>query len=142
MGSRDRGRHQDLVKELAKETHQMSQIFKLIGTPSKAEIAKITREDIRAALNARPSLPAQKFSAVFGGGKIPAAAIDILVQSLKFDPDTRATVGQMMVNPWFKDVVQKKSTFKAPTMKFPFEGIPRLANRAEEKLRLRKLICK
>merc|ERR1711934_1119079 len=39
--SRDRGRHQNLAVELAKETHQMSQIFKLIGTPSKAEIAKI-----------------------------------------------------------------------------------------------------
>lgn len=139
--SRDRGRHQNLAVELAKETHQMSQIFKLIGTPSKAEIAKITRTDIRDALMKRPSLPAQKFPAVFGG-KVPAPAIEILIQSLKFDPDTRATVGAMMLNPWFKDVVQKKATFKAPTMKFPFEGIPRLANRAEEKLRLRKLICK
>jgi len=139
--SRDRGRHQNLAVELAKETHQMSQIFKLIGTPTSDEIAKIARTDIRDALMKRPSLPAQKFSAAFN--KVPAAAIEILMQSLKFDPEKRSTVGSMMKNPWFKDVVQRKATFGASTtMKFPFEDVPRLANRAEEKLRLRKLICK
>jgi len=138
--SRDHYRAQDLEQELAKETHQINQIFALIGTPAKDEFAKIHRSDIRRVLEAKKTLKPKDLNKYFSN--VPGPAVDIVAASLKFDPDKRATVAKMMAHPYFKTVVQSKSAFGASAaMKFPFEDVPRLRERAAEKLRLRKLIC-
>jgi mitogen-activated protein kinase 1/3 len=139
--SKDHYKTQDLKNELSKSSHQLTQIFNMIGSPSKSEIAKIKRGDIRQVLLERPVIEPKDLSKVFA--KAPAPAVQILGESLKFDPEKRSPVSKLLVNPWFKDVVDRKKMFKASSkMKFPFEDIPRLPSRHEEKDRLRKLIIK
>lgn len=138
--SKDHYKHQELTVELEKETHQLNQIFDLIGTPEPDELEKIIRKDIRAVLKKRPTVPAKDLTKVFS--KAPAAAIKILEGSLKFDQQKRAPVKKLMNDSWFKDVVDRKKVFDAGEMKFPFEDIPRLPSRTEEKHRLRQLIVK
>lgn len=139
--SKDHYKTQDLKNELSKSSHQLTQIFNMIGTPAKDEIAKIKRTDIRQVLSERSVIEPKDLSKVFL--KAPAPAVQILGESLKFDPEKRSLVSKLLVNPWFKDVVDRKKMFKASSkMRFPFEDIPRLPSRHEEKDRLRKLIIK
>lgn len=60
----------------------------MIGSPATDEIAKIMRTEIREVLSERPVIAAKNMAVVFA--KAPAPAIEILVQSLKFDPEKRS----------------------------------------------------
>lgn len=62
----------------------------MIGSPSKSEIAKIKRGDIRQVLLERPVIEPKDLSKVFA--KAPAPAVQILGESLKFDPEKRSVV--------------------------------------------------
>lgn len=139
--SRDRAsRKLNLSTELAKEGHQLTQIFKVIGTPTLKECEQITDPDIRKALMTRKALPRTDFNKKFF--RAPAPAVQIIDGMLRFDPAKRVRVSQLLVHPYFKEVVYPKRMYKAKEMAFPFEDAARAKTIDGEKLRLRRLIVK
>jgi len=83
---------------------QLNMIFNVIGTPSKAQIDKLEKEDAKRYIRyfaERQPKDLHEIDRFRGASK---ASIDCLRNSLKFDPAERATVDELLAHELFNEI--------------------------------------
>lgn len=87
---------------LSQRNDQLDLIFKMIGTPSEAEMSFVTDSKALAYLQKHQAKPAMDLREKFPGGSDDA--LRILKSMLKFNPFDRPGVDKLLNDPYFNDV--------------------------------------
>lgn len=77
-------------------------IFSTIGTPNESDISFVTDDKAKEYLKSFPHVDKADLAAKFP--KIPKEAVDLLEQTIIFDPRKRLTVQQALDHPFFKTI--------------------------------------
>ncbi|CDH60261.1 pkinase-domain-containing protein [Lichtheimia corymbifera JMRC:FSU:9682] len=79
---------------------QLVEIIKILGTPSKEEIAKMNPQYVDHKF---PQIKPHPFSKVFRS-RVQPEAIDLISRVLQYDPQTRLTASEALVHPFFDEL--------------------------------------
>jgi p38 MAP kinase len=79
-----------------------NRIIRVIGTPSKDIVSKITSHSAKAYIQSLPFAPRMDFKG-FLGPKTPPSAVDLLEKMLNFDPQSRITAAEALGHPNMSD---------------------------------------
>jgi mitogen-activated protein kinase 1/3 len=121
-------KHKQDYKFYTHGKHDMlTKIFNIIGTPSEAEVAQLDREDAKVYINCFPKKSGTGFRAMFPN--VDQKSIEMLDQTLKFNPKDRVKVKDALSYPLFADIrdPSTETTAKQPVvLDFEKEGAPKL----------------
>lgn len=88
--------------EKFRDTDQLNVIFNIIGTPSEADIAAISKPDVRRYVRMFHKRNGIDFYKRFKAS--PPLAVDLLQRMLTFDPKKRITVREALKHEYFRDL--------------------------------------
>ena len=110
-----------LGRELSKPDSMLTLIFKILGTPSYADINGATEsEPMRAALRSVAPIAPQSLARRYPHS--PDDAIDLLQKMLTFNPKTRISVQDCLRSPCLARTNGGPQLEHGEDMDFPFEG--------------------
>lgn len=81
--------------------HQLDLIIKLLGSPNQEDLMKIPNEKCRNFIKGLPPAAGKSIEEAFGGVMSPEA-LDLLVQMMRWDPESRVTVAEAIQQPYLQ----------------------------------------
>mmetsp|Transcript_21710 Transcript_21710/g.69922 ORF Transcript_21710/g.69922 Transcript_21710/m.69922 type:complete len:502 (+) Transcript_21710:17-1522(+) len=131
---------EDLMEELQQETHQLTRIFQVIGTPTEDEIERVQQHRFQRVLRRLPRKDPLDLRQRYPSAD--SASLELLRRMIMFDPRKRITVKEALASPFFADIRQPdKEITASEKMDFSYEGLPKLAHHRERE-RLRQLLLR
>jgi len=106
------------------KSDQLNVIFKILGTPSREDVSKLSNPKARKYLNSLPRQKHVEFEKMFKG--IPPCGIDLLNKLLCFDPSNRLTIDEILNHEFLQPVhdVEWDAEAEVPPQQFEFEDVP------------------